>query len=166
MRNQFAITKEIIEANLKQELNVTALEKLVLICLSNYLGDKNGDGVFTCYPSQSRLAREAGCSRSTVNSALQKLEELSIVRSVYRASEDGGNTSKLYTWIGIPQSSTQETVENVVIDTGASDTATIEHTELNHSVEVVTQVGDRPRHPWQQSWQDAVEESLAEYPPF
>ncbi|EPU2896908.1 helix-turn-helix domain-containing protein [Vibrio vulnificus] len=58
--------------------------------------------MFTCYPSQNRIAREVGCTRPTVNSALQKFERLGFLRANYRSTPEGGNTSKLYTWLGIP----------------------------------------------------------------
>ncbi|WP_270944093.1 helix-turn-helix domain-containing protein [Vibrio parahaemolyticus] len=162
MRNQFAITKEIIEANLKQLHNVSPIEKLVLIVLSSYLGDKDGNGVFSCYPSQARLARDAGCSRPTVNSALQKFEELSFISSAFRATTDGGNTSKLYTWKGIPQTNQQEDVVTDVDVEYESAFSTTETSELDHSIEVSAQIP-----PTRQSdWWDELEATLEPQPPF
>lgn len=102
MQNQFSITKSIIEANLKLSHGITATEKCVLIILSNYFGSRENSTVFSCYPSQARIAREVGCSRSTVNRALQRFEDLGFVRSRWQTNASGGNSSKLYTWLGIP----------------------------------------------------------------
>ncbi|WP_229608390.1 helix-turn-helix domain-containing protein [Vibrio parahaemolyticus] len=112
MTNQFSITKEIAEAKLRETHNVTPTEKLVLLCLSGYFGKPDNSSVFSCYPSQDRLAGEVGCVRSTVNNALQKLEKLGFISSRYRTNDSGGNTSKLYTWKGIPKTEEQEENED------------------------------------------------------
>ncbi len=112
MINQFAITKEIAEANLRKSHKITPTEKLVLICLSGYFGKPDNSSVFSCYPSQKRLAKEVGCVRSTVNNALQKFEKLGFLSSRYQTNDSGGNTSKLYTWKGIPKTEEQEESEN------------------------------------------------------
>lgn len=123
MVNQFSITKTIIEANLKQLHGITPTEKLVLVCLSGYLGKPENSTVFSCFPSQTRISREVGCTRSTVNSALQKFERLGFVRSQWRTTPEGGNTSKLYTWLGIPTTegleseSSDEPSESDVVET-------------------------------------------------
>ena len=101
MVNQFSITKSIIEANLKLSHGITTTEKCVLIILSNYFGSRENSTVFSCYPSQARIAKEVGCSRSTANKALQKFEDLGFLRSRWQTNASGANTSKLYTWLGI-----------------------------------------------------------------
>ncbi|MGI2994147.1 helix-turn-helix domain-containing protein [Vibrio alginolyticus] len=110
-RNQFSITSQIMDANLKQSHGTTPTEKLVLLSLSRFLGDKEKKNVFTCYPSQRTLADKACCSTVAVNRALKKFEELGFIKSCYRTTLHGGSTSKLYTWIGIPKLKEKETEE-------------------------------------------------------
>ncbi|MUJ28539.1 helix-turn-helix domain-containing protein [Aliivibrio fischeri] len=127
MNNQFMITKNIIETSLKQSHDITPTEKFILVTLSSYLG-KNDNDTYTCYPSQARIARCVGCTRSTVNRTLQKFEDLKFIRSRWRVNAEGGNTSKLYTWIGIPDSQdTNESNEQINIE----DNTTTPCTENN-----------------------------------
>ncbi len=114
MSNQFTITKTIIETNLKQSHGITPTEKCVLITLSSYFGKNEGRTMYSCYPSQSRIAREVGCVRSTVNNALQKFEVLGFVRSRWQLNSHGANTSKLYTWLGIPVTEEQDESESSI----------------------------------------------------
>ncbi|MFL0906057.1 helix-turn-helix domain-containing protein [Vibrio parahaemolyticus] len=102
MTSQFVITNQILDANLKQSHGYNATEKMVLVILSRYFGKPEGSSVFSCFPSQSTIATRAGCSRSTVNTTLQKLEEDGFVRSRWQTNDSGANTSKLYIWLGIP----------------------------------------------------------------
>ncbi|EIJ0973297.1 TPA: helix-turn-helix domain-containing protein [Vibrio parahaemolyticus] len=104
-RNQFSITKQIIEANLKKSHGLTVTDQSVLVTLSSYFGTRGNSNTYSCYPSQDRIAEQVGCTRSTVNNALQKLERLGFISSSYR----GTNTSKLYTWLGIPTLEEEET---------------------------------------------------------
>ncbi len=148
MTNQFLITKEIIEANLKQTHGITATEKCVLITLSSYFGNREIPTVFSCYPSQNRLAKEVGCTRSTVNSALQKFERLRFLRANYRSTSEGGNTSKLYTWLGIPtieeleSESSEETSESEVVEV-----LTVEQSPTPVELPVSTSSESSPRAP-------------------
>ncbi|WP_155396573.1 helix-turn-helix domain-containing protein [Vibrio sp. Sgm 5] len=106
-RNQFSITKQIIEANLKKSHGLTVTDKSVLVTLSSYFGTRGNSNTYSCYPSQERVAERVGCTRPTVNNALNKLVKLGFIRSSYR----GTNTSKLYTWLGIPTLEKEETEE-------------------------------------------------------
>ncbi|KHA60429.1 hypothetical protein NL53_10145 [Vibrio variabilis] len=108
MTSQFVITNQILDANLKQSHGYNATEKMVLVILSRYFGKPEGSSVFSCFPSQSTIATRAGCSRSTVNTTLQKLEEDGFVRSRWQTNDSGANTSKLYIWLGIPTTEEQE----------------------------------------------------------
>ncbi|WP_061011075.1 helix-turn-helix domain-containing protein [Vibrio sp. CUB2] len=168
MTNQFLITKEIIEANLKQTHGITATEKCVLITLSSYFGDREMPTVFTCYPSQNRIAREVGCTRSTVNSALQKFERLRFLRANYRSTPEGGNTSKLYTWLGIPTTeeleseSSDEPSESDVVETRTEVEEAL--TEMPVVVEPTPALQPESSHesvPASDWWAD-VEEAIAE----
>ncbi|CAK2185109.1 Helix-turn-helix domain-containing protein [Vibrio crassostreae] len=173
MSNQFTITKQIIEANLKQLHNITPTEKLVLVCLSSYLGSPKKDGVYSCFPSQGRLSREAGCVRSTVNSALQKFEELGFIRSLYQVNDSGANTSKLYTWLGIPQTEEQEESEDSA-ESSQSEVVEIRTEDSEPAPEILVNVESSPliqpevsQEPVPtSSWWDDFEAELAEESPF
>lgn len=143
MVNQFSITKKIIEANLRLSHSITPTEKCVLITLSSYFGNQENSAVFSCYPSQARIAREVGCVRSTVNSALQKFEELGFLRSRYQLNDSGANTSKLYTWLGIPVTEEQDESESSI---EPSETEVMEtRAEVEHPVsEMLTVVESTP----------------------
>lgn len=172
MTNQFAITKAIIESNLKQSHGITTAEKSVLVTLSNYLGKQENGAVFSCYPSQSRIANLVGCTRSTVNDALQKFERLGFLRANYRTTAEGGNTSKLYTWLGIPspedteesESSTTERNESEVVEerTVTVTPAPVEHTVIEPTISPVDVIETRPSSDW---WND-FEAEIAEESPF
>lgn len=168
MVNQFSITKTIIESNLKQAHGITATEKCVLITLSSYFGNQENPSVFTCYPSQNRIAREVGCTRPTVNSALQKFERLGFLRANYRSTPEGGNTSKLYTWLGIPTTeeleseSSDEPSESDVVETRTEVEEAL--TETPVVVESTPSLQPESRHesvPTSGWWTD-LEEAIAE----
>ncbi|WP_257972952.1 helix-turn-helix domain-containing protein, partial [Vibrio parahaemolyticus] len=65
-----------MEANLKKSHGLTVTNKSVLVTLSSYFGTRGNSNTYSCYPSQDRIAEQVGCTRSTVNNALQKLERL------------------------------------------------------------------------------------------
>ncbi|MEH0691017.1 helix-turn-helix domain-containing protein [Vibrio cholerae] len=170
MVNQFSITKTIIESNLKQTHGITATEKCVLITLSSYFGNQENPSVFTCYPSQNRIAREVGCTRPTVNSALQKFERLGFLRANYRSTPEGGNTSKLYTWLGIPTTeeleceSSEETSESEVVEV-----LTVEQSPTPVELPAPTSSESSPRAPSASHIFDlhsALEDELANETPF
>ncbi|EJL6404238.1 helix-turn-helix domain-containing protein [Vibrio parahaemolyticus] len=169
-RNQFSITKQIIEANLKKSHKSTTTETMVLVALSSYLSDKRGINVFTCYPSQKTLADNAGCSTVAVNRALKKFEELGFIKSKYRTTPQGGSTSKLYTWLGIPRPKEEE-AENSSPTNGASDTVSLESqtddvSETNDSETLAGLTDDVVQPPREQGqttsdwWLDFVQEEL------
>ncbi|ENJ1789719.1 MULTISPECIES: helix-turn-helix domain-containing protein [Vibrio] len=169
-RNQFSITKQIIEANLKKSHKSTTTETMVLVALSSYLSDKRGINVFTCYPSQKTLADNAGCSTVAVNRALKKFEELGFIKSKYRTTPQGGSTSKLYTWLGIPRPKEEE-AENSSPTNGASDTVSLESqtddiSETNDSETLAGLTADVVQPPREQGqttsdwWHDFVQEEL------
>ncbi|EKK9971901.1 helix-turn-helix domain-containing protein [Vibrio parahaemolyticus] len=165
-RNQFSITKQIIEANLKKSHKSTTTEIMVLVALSSYLSDKRETNVFTCYPSQKTLADNAGCSTVAVNRALKKFEGLGFIKSKYRTTSHGGSTSKLYTWLGIPRPKEEE-AENSSSTNGASDTVSLESQTANGSETLagltVVDVVQPPREQGQTAsdwWHDFVQEEL------
>ncbi|MCG6459276.1 helix-turn-helix domain-containing protein [Vibrio parahaemolyticus] len=170
MANQFSITKTIIEANLKKLHGITPTEKLVLICLSGYFGKPENSNVFSCFPSQNRIAREVGCTSPTVNSALQKFERLKFLRANYRSTPEGGNTSKLYTWLGIP--TTEEPESECSEETSESDVVevlTVEQSPTPVELPVPTSSASSPRAPTASHIFDlhsALEDELTNEAPF
>ncbi|EGQ8297500.1 helix-turn-helix domain-containing protein [Vibrio parahaemolyticus] len=164
-RNQFSITKQIIEANLKKSHGLTVTDKGVLVTLSSYFGTRNNSNVYSCYPSQELIAGQVGCTRPTVNNALQKLERLGFIRSSYR----GTNTSKVYTWLGIPTLEEEETEElsptNEQGDTVSSESQTDEseaegsHTLTGSTTNAVQPPREQPQatSDW---WDDFVQGEL------
>jgi len=70
-------------------LNSRALQVLAL--LGTYT-DKNG----WCFPSQSRLADQLGCSRPTINRALNLLVSIGYVQQQHQYSNDGSQTASKY----------------------------------------------------------------------
>ncbi|WP_155654213.1 helix-turn-helix domain-containing protein [Aliivibrio fischeri] len=173
MSNQFTITKTIIETNLKQSHGITPTEKCVLITLSSYFGKSEGRTMYSCYPSQSRIAKEVGCVRSTVNNALQKFEALGFVRSRWQLNRHGANTSKLYTWLGIPVTDEQDERESSIepSDTEVIGTRTdVEETisEIRTVVESTPSTQSEVSHesvPSSDWWND-LEAEIANESPF
>lgn len=156
-RNQFSITKQIIEANLKKSHGLTVTDKSVLVTLSSYFGTRGNSNSYSCYPSQDRIAERVGCTRSTVNNALQKLVRLGFIRSSYR----GTNTSKLYTWLGVPVLEEEEAEElsptNEQGDTVSLESQTDNDSETENSDTLVSSPVDavqpsREQHQTTSDW--------------
>lgn len=165
-RNQFSITKQIIEANLKKSHGLTVAEQSVLVTLSSYFGKQGNSSTYSCYPSQDRIAEQVGCTRPTVNNALQKLERLGFIRSSYR----GTNTSKLYTWLGIPTLEEEETEElsptNERGDTVSSESQTGNDSDTENSDALASSTVNAVQLPREQHqttsdwWTDFAQEEL------
>ncbi|EGQ9819854.1 helix-turn-helix domain-containing protein [Vibrio parahaemolyticus] len=165
-RNQFSITKQIIEANLKKSHGLTVTDQSVLVTLSSYFGTRGNSNTYSCYPSQDRIAEQVGCTRSTVNNALQKLERLGFISSSYR----GTNTSKLYTWLGIPTLEEEEAEElsptNERGETVSSESQTGNDSETENSETLVSSTFDTVQLPREQHqttsdwWTDFEQEEL------
>lgn len=100
-QTQFDLTKYIIEVSAK-EYGLSKVDKLVLICLSNYM-QKDKYGVFSAFPSQSTLGDITGMNRNTVGSSLDKMEKLG-----YLNAETRHDNSKVYTWLGFEANKTLE----------------------------------------------------------
>ncbi|WP_050918452.1 helix-turn-helix domain-containing protein [Vibrio campbellii] len=171
-RNQFSITKQIIEANLKKSHGLTVTDKSVLVTLSSYFGTRGNSNSYSCYPSQDRIAERVGCTRSTVNNALQKLVRLGFIRSSYR----GTNTSKLYTWLGVPVleeeeaeelSPTNEQGDAVSSESQTDDDSEAEdsHTQVGSTINVVQPLREQTQttSDW---WSDVRQELEAGESPF
>ena len=165
-RNQFSITKQIIEANLKKSHGLTVTNKSVLVTLSSYFGTRGSSNTYSCYPSQERVAERVGCTRPTVNNALNKLVKLGFIRSSYR----GTNTSKLYTWLGIPTLEKEETEElsptNERSETVSAESQTGNDSETENSETLVSSTFDTVQLPREQHqatsdwWTDFEQEEL------
>ena len=170
--NQFNVTKQIIEENLKQSHAITPTEKLVLIVLSNYFGYRANEGTLTCYPSQKTLANKASCSTVAVNRALKKFESLGFIKSNYRTTEKGGTTSKLYTWLGIPKpkddkkieeaSSTNKLTESIVLEEENKNDSEPKITSINNSVVISSNRNTQP----DSDWLSGFEQILANETPY
>ncbi|HCE1837270.1 helix-turn-helix domain-containing protein [Vibrio parahaemolyticus] len=165
-RNQFSITKQIIEANLKKSHGLTVTNKSVLVTLSSYFGTRGNSNIYSCYPSQDRIAEQVGCTRSTVNNALQKLKRLGFISSSYR----GTNTSKLYMWLGIPTLKEEEAEElsptNEQSETASAESQTGNDSETENSETLVSSTFDTVQLPREQHqatsdwWTDFEQEEL------
>lgn len=165
-RNQFSITKQIIEANLKKSHGLTVTDKSVLVTLSSYFGTRGSGNTYSCYPSQDRVAERVGCTRPTVNNALKKLVRLGFIRSSYR----GTNTSNLYTWLGIPTLEEEEAEElsstNERGDTVSLESQTDNDSETENSDTLVSSTVDAVQLPREQHqttsdwWTDFEQEEL------
>lgn len=89
--NQFAVTNMIIDIPPKH-LNISASEKLVLVCLSRYV-DANAQ----CFPSISSLVDKAGVSTSTVTRTLRKFKGLGYITIGKKWCDHTNNVHNLYT---------------------------------------------------------------------
>lgn len=170
--NQFNVTKQIIEENLKQSHAITPTEKLVLIVLSNYFGYRANEGALTCYPSQKTLADKASCSTVAVNHALKKFENLGFIKSNHRTTKKGGTTSKLYTWLGIPKlkedtkieeaSSTNKLTESIVLEEENKNDSEPKITSISNPVVISSNRNTQP----DSDWLSGFEQMLANETPY
>lgn len=112
IKTQFDLTQYIIEVNAKDK-SLSKVDKLVLICLSNYM-QKDKYGVFSGFPSQTTLADVTGMNRNTVGNSLEKIEKLG-----YLHSETRFDNSKVYTWLGFEN----KTIESINFIKASKDKA-------------------------------------------
>lgn len=112
IKTQFELTQYIIETNTKDK-SLSKIDKLVLICLSNYM-QRDKYGIFSGFPSQTTLADVTGMNRNTVGNSLEKIEKLG-----YLHSETRFDNSKVYTWLGFEN----KTIESINFIKASKDKA-------------------------------------------
>ena len=85
-KNFFMVPNRIFDLELKLR------DFAVYCCLLRHSNSKDG----SCFPSRRVIAKESGMDRKTVDSAIEKLSSLGLVRKVQLHREDGTRTSNLY----------------------------------------------------------------------
>lgn len=90
----------IVENEVIDSSELTPAEKMVYITLCRFAyHDK-------CHPSTATIAELAGISRRAVFRAINKLCELGLIEKRRRKTKESGNTSNVYTIVGMPQKDT------------------------------------------------------------
>ena len=74
------------------DLGLKPRDFIVYCCLLRH-SDNN---IRTCFPSRRLIAKECCMDRKTVDSAIENLSALGLVKKIGRYREDGTRTSKLY----------------------------------------------------------------------
>jgi len=72
--------------------NISPINKLILILLSNYADENN-----KCFPSYEKISKLANCSRRTAVRSINKLEEIGLVSIQKRRLSNNDNQSNIYT---------------------------------------------------------------------
>ena len=85
-KNFFMVPNRIFDLELKPR------DFTVYCCLLRHSDNKDG----SCFPSRRVIAKECGMDRKTVDSAIENLSSLGLVKKVQRHREDGTRTSNLY----------------------------------------------------------------------
>ena len=85
-KNFFMVPNRIFDLELKPR------EFTVYCCLLRHSDSKDG----SCFPSRRVIAKECGMDRKTVDSAVENLSSLGLVKKIQRYRKDGTRTSNLY----------------------------------------------------------------------
>lgn len=85
-KNFFMVSNRIFELNLKPR------DFAVYCCLLRHSDNENG----SCFPSRRVIAKECSIDRKTVDSAVENLSALGLVKKVCRHRENGTKASNLY----------------------------------------------------------------------
>lgn len=85
-KNFFMVPNRIFDLELKPR------DFTVYCCLLRHSDSKDG----SCFPSRRVIAKECGMDRKTVDSAVENLSSLGLVKKIQRHREDGTRTSNLY----------------------------------------------------------------------
>ena len=85
-KNFFMVPNRIFDLELKPR------DFTVYCCLLRHSDSKAG----SCFPSRRVIAKECGMDRKTVDSAIENLSSLGLVKKIQRHREDGTRTSNLY----------------------------------------------------------------------
>jgi hypothetical protein len=75
IKNQFALTKYILK-NVRLGVGMTSSDKLVLLCLSDYMNANNG---WYCYPSAAEISSVAAMSERNCFRVLDNLKKLGVI---------------------------------------------------------------------------------------
>lgn len=75
IKNQFALTKYILK-NVRLGIGMTSSDKLVLLCLSDYMNANNG---WYCYPSAAEISSVAAMSERNCFRVLDNLKKLGVI---------------------------------------------------------------------------------------
>ena len=85
-KNFFMVPNRIFDLELKLR------DFAVYCCLLRHSDSKDG----SCFPSRRVIAKECGMDRKTVDSAIENLSSLGLVKKIQRHRKDGTRTSNLY----------------------------------------------------------------------
>ena len=85
-KNFFMVPNRIFDLELKPR------DFTVYCCLLRHSDSKDG----YCFPSRRVIAKECGMDRKTVDSAIENLSSLGLVKKIHRHRENGTRTSNLY----------------------------------------------------------------------
>lgn len=85
-KNFFMVSNKIFELKLKPR------DFTVYCCLLRHMDNENS----SCFPSRKLIAKECLIDKKTVDSAIESLSALGLVKKVCRHRENGTRTSNLY----------------------------------------------------------------------
>lgn len=85
-KNFFMISNRIFDLGLKPR------DFSVYCCLLRHSDNENG----SCFPSRRMIAKECSIDRKTVDSAIENLSNLGLVKKIQRHRNNGTMTSNLY----------------------------------------------------------------------
>lgn len=85
-KNFFMVANKIFELGLKPR------DFTVYCCLLRHRDNENS----SCFPSRKLIAKECLIDKKTVDSAIEKLSALCLVKKICRHRENGTRTSNLY----------------------------------------------------------------------
>ena len=85
-KNFFMVPNRIFDLELKPR------DFTVYCCMLRHSDSNDG----SCFPSRRVIAKECGMDRKTVDSAVENLSSLGLVKKIQRYREDGTRTSNLY----------------------------------------------------------------------
>lgn len=85
-KNFFMVSNRIFALNLKPR------DFVVYCCLLRHSDNEDG----SCFPSRRVMAKECSIDRKTVDSAIESLSALGLVKKICRHRENGTKTSNLY----------------------------------------------------------------------
>jgi len=93
---------------------LTTIQKMVYVALSKFADHKSNG----CWPSYSKLAEVASCSKRSAIEAVKELERRGYIRKKYR-KEDGEQSSNMYSIVANPQQSAADAQPGCNSCTGA-----------------------------------------------
>ena len=85
-KNFFMVSNRIFEFDLKPK------DFTVYCCLVRHCDNED----YSCFPSRKLIAKECGIDKKTVDTALNNLINIGLVKKVHRKRADGSKQSNLY----------------------------------------------------------------------